>query len=273
MEKRMFKQIGMVVVVAIALGCSTPAELAPLRLATTTSVENTGLLGTLLEPFERRTKVRVKVLAVGSGQALALARRGDVDAVLVHAPDAEKAFMAEGHGSDHRALMHNDFVLVGPENDPAGIRGERDAVVALSKIATRESPFVSRGDQSGTHMAELKLWRLSATQPSGAWYMESGQGQRMNLGVADEKAAYCLVDRATFVTARAQLSLELLVSGDPRLANPYSVIAVNAERHPGVNHVAALALVAWLTSREGQARIAAFQHDGVELFHPVSPAE
>jgi tungstate transport system substrate-binding protein len=262
----------LLVIACIGIGCQRAAEPRPLRLATTTSVENTGLLAALLVPFERRTGVKVHVLAVGSGQALALGSRGDVDAVLVHAPEAEQAFMAAGHGSDHRALMHNDFVLVGPKDDPAEIRGDESAVAALRKITELEAKFVSRGDQSGTHMAEQKLWQAAGLEPAGAWYMESGQGQRMNLTVADEKQAYCLTDRATFITARSALSLEILVASDARLVNPYSVIAVHAEKHPDVNHVAALALVAWLTSREGQERIGAFQKDGVELFHPVSPA-
>jgi len=253
------------------LACDESAKsAAPLRLATTTSVDNTGLLAALLAPFEQRTGIKVNVLSVGTGQALALAERGDVDAVLVHAPEAEAAFMADGHGSDHRTLMRNDFVLVGPANDPAELRGGSDAVVALQKIRHNESTFMSRGDQSGTHMKEQKLWQQSGLEPTGAWYLESGQGQRMNLTVADEKQAYCLVDRATFVTARSKLILEVLVEGDPRLNNPYSVMAVHPEQHPGVNHVAALALVAWLSSREGQQLMADYRHEGEALFHPVA---
>lgn len=252
------------------LGCNTTADApAPLRLATTTSVENTGLLAELLAPFEKRTGVKVNVLAVGTGQALALARRGDVDAVLVHAPEVELPFMAEGHGNDRRTLMHNNFVLVGPRDDPAAIRGGEDAAAALRKISEARARFVSRGDNSGTHLAEQELWQATGTKPSGDWYLESGQGQRASLGVASEKQAYSLVDRATYLVAKAQIDLDILVEGDPRLRNPYSVIAVHPDRHPGVNHLAALALVAWLTSREGQEQIARFRPNGTALFHPV----
>ena len=255
------------------LGCARTAEAtAPLRLATTTSVDNTGLLAELLAPFEQRTGLKVNVLSVGTGQALALARRGDVDAVLVHAPEVEAAFMAEGHGSDRRTLMRNDFVLVGPADDPAGVRGEADVAVALQKIARASAPFMSRGDKSGTHMKEQTLWQQAGQKTAGAWYLESGQGQRMNLNVANEKQAYTLVDRATYVTARAQMKIEILVQGDARLNNPYSVMAVHPIKHPGVNHTAALALVAWLSSSEGQQLIGQFEHEGEALFHPVDRA-
>lgn len=259
----------------LEIGCRQDSQNGPslrqdLRLATTTSVENTGLLATLLKPYQQRTGIQVNVLAVGSGQALALARRGDVDAVLVHAPQAEKAFMTAGHGSDHRTLMSNDFVIVGPKEDPASIRGEKDAAVAMQKIAGSQSVFVSRGDQSGTHLAEKNLWQAANQQPKPPWYLESGQGQRLSLGVANEKAAYTLVDRATFVLAQEQMALEILVESDPRLYNPYSVIAVHPERHTQANYLAAIALVAWLSSTECQDLISAFRHNGLVLFHPNS---
>ncbi|MFH1807558.1 MAG: substrate-binding domain-containing protein [Pseudomonadota bacterium] len=253
------------------LGCAQKqAPPAPLRLATTTSVDNTGLLQVLLPPFEQRTGLQVQVMAVGTGQALALAARGDVDAVLVHAPEAEAAFMAEGHGTDRRTLMKNDFVLLGPSTDPAGLRGGSDAAAALKIIADKQAVFVSRGDKSGTHMKEQALWQQAGITPQGAWYLEAGQGMRMTLGVASEKQAYCLSDRATYDTAASQLQLEVLVQGDPRLDNLYSVMAVDPVKHPGVNHVAALALVAWLSSKTGLELIAGFQPQKKPLFHLVS---
>jgi tungstate transport system substrate-binding protein len=246
-----------------------PAEAArPLRLATTTSVEQTGLLADLLPVFEARAGVKVQVLAVGTGQALELARRGDVDAVLVHDPEAEERFVADGFGIERRALMHNDFVLVGPPDDPAGLRGGHDAVVALRAVAAAQAAFVSRGDQSGTHRAELRLWRAADLAPSGAWYVEAGQGQAQALLIASERKSYCLTDRATFRTVREKVALELLVEGDPRLLNRYSGMLVNPAKQPAVNVTAARAFLDWLVSSEAQARIGAFQKDGQPLFVP-----
>jgi tungstate transport system substrate-binding protein len=264
-----------VLFVPLGGGCSEPAP-APcacaertLRLATTTSVDHTGLLEALLEPFRRRTGIKTQVLAVGTGQALKVAERGDVDLVLVHDQQAEQRFVARGFGLRRVAVMHNDFVLVGPRGDPARVRGV-DVVQALARIARHRAPFVSRGDESGTHRAELRLWRRAAIQRTAdpGWYQESGQGQRPTLNIAHEKQAYCLVDRATFVDARDAVELQILVEGDPLLHNPYSVIAVNPARHPHVKHVEAMALIGWLTSAEGQQLIGAFGRGGQVLFHP-----
>jgi tungstate transport system substrate-binding protein len=264
----------LVVTAVSVLGCNQkPAAPAPLRLATTTSVDNTGLLGVLLPPFEQSTGLEVHVMAVGTGQALALAARGDADALLVHAPDAEQKFIAEGHGIDHRTLMRNDFVLVGPASDPAGLRGLTDAAAALKTIADKQATFVSRGDNSGTYMKEQALWKAAGLQPSGPWYLEAGQGMRMTLGVASEKQAYCLTDRATFDVARDQIGLEILVQGDSRLNNPYSVMAVNPAKHPGVNYVAALAFIAWLTSEQAKQIIADYRPKGAPLFQLVKECD
>lgn len=248
-----------------------------LRLATTTSIDNTGLLAELLPPFAERTGIRVEVLAVGTGQALALARNGDVDAVVVHDPAAERAFVAAGHGVNRRRLMHNDFVLVGPAADPAGVAGGRDAVAALRAIHDGGARFVSRGDRSGTHRAELRLWQQAERDPTGDsppdWYLEVGQGMRPTLNVADQKRAYCLVDRATFLDAEQAVALEVLVEGDPRLHNPYSFIAVNPARHPQAKTVEALAFCGWLTSAAGQRRIGRFRVAGRTLFHPDAIAQ
>lgn len=236
-------------------------------MSSTTSVDNTGLLKAILPHFEKRTGIQVQVLAVGTGQALKLAEMGDVDVVFVHDRIAEDAFIAAGFGINRLAVMHNDFVIVGPADDPAGARGG-DVEAALKKIADTQSIFVSRGDESGTHKAELRLWKAAGIQPQGEWYLESGQGQRLNLNMADEKKAYCLIDRATFLTAEAQVDLKILVEGDRRLHNPYSVIPVNPARHPEAGFTEAMALAGWLTSAEGQKLIGDFKVQGKVLFHP-----
>ncbi len=239
-----------------------------LRLATTTSVDSTGLLEVLLGPFTQRTGIDVRVLAVGTGQALKLGRNGDVDVLLVHDRPSELAFIDEGYGVNHRQVMHNDFVLVGPASDPASVRGMDDAAAAFRQIARQGALFVSRGDSSGTHKAELRQWELAGVQPSGSWYLEAGQGMRMTLLMAGEKQAYCLVDRGSFLDARPDLSLELMVQGDPRLRNPYSVIPLNPARFPDASYLEAMALVGWLSSAPAQAIIGNFTRDGNVLFYP-----
>jgi tungstate transport system substrate-binding protein len=236
-------------------------------MSSTTSVDNTGLLKAILPPFEKRTGIKVQVLAVGTGQALKLAEMGDVDAVFVHDRIAEDAFIAAGYGINRVAVMHNDFVIVGPADDPAGAKGG-DVNAALKKIAESESIFTSRGDESGTHKAELRMWEAAGIEPQGEWYLESGQGQRLNLNMADEKKAYCFIDRATFLTAEDKVELIVLVAGDERLHNPYSFIPVNPARHPEAGFVEAMALAGWLTSAEGQKRIGDFKAQGKALFHP-----
>ncbi|MBN2499108.1 MAG: substrate-binding domain-containing protein [Deltaproteobacteria bacterium] len=244
-----------------------------LRLATTTSVDNTGLLADIVPPFGRRTGIRVQTVAVGTGQALRLAENGDADAVLVHDAEAELAFLRAGFGINRRAVMHNDFVLLGPASDPAAVSGTRDAAAAMARIAASGSHFVSRGDMSGTHRAEQRLWRAGGlapweAQPAHGWYFESGQGQRMMLQMAHEKQAYCLCDRATFVFSADRISLQVLVEGDPRLHNPYSVICTSPAKHPKAHYVEAMAFAGWLTSAECQARIGRFRISGQILFHP-----
>jgi tungstate transport system substrate-binding protein len=236
-------------------------------MSSTTSVDNTGLLKVILPPFEKRTGIKVQVLAVGTGQALKLAEMGDVDAVFVHDRIAEDAFIAAGYGINRVAVMHNDFVIVGPAEDPADAGGG-DVSGALKKIAESQSTFASRGDESGTHKAELRLWKAAGVEPQGEWYLETGQGQRLNLNMADEKKAYCFIDRATFLTAEDKVDLKILVEGDQRLHNPYSFIQVNPARHPEAGFVEAMALAGWLTSAGGQKRIGDFKVQGKALFHP-----
>jgi tungstate transport system substrate-binding protein len=248
-----------------------PRDREHLRLATTTSTENSGLLSYLLPPWSRETGVDVDVIAVGTGQALALGERGDADLLLVHARAREDAFVAAGHGIDRRDVMWNDFVIVGPPDDPAGVRGSQDAAAALKRILERGARFVSRGDDSGTHIRERQLWKAAGVDPEGRdGYMKAGQGMGPCLVMADQMRAYVLADRGTWLAVRGGKKLEVLVEGDARLRNPYGAIRVAPERHPHVKAAAAKRLLDWLTSPEGQRRIGSFRVDGEVLFHPVA---
>jgi tungstate transport system substrate-binding protein len=254
---------------------SGPGQGRPIRLATTTSTDNTGLLDRLLPPFERWWGAPVHVVAVGTGRALQLGRNGDADVLLVHAPEAEEAFMAEGAGVNRRSVMFNDFLFVGPKEDPAGVAGAGSPADVLARIARAQAPFVSRGDDSGTHKMELSLWKKANIAPAGSWYLEAGQGMGATLLVAEEKRAYGLTDRATFLAMRDRLALAPLYENPEALANLYSIIAVNPAVHPGANYLGAMALAAWVTSPAGQRIIADFRIGGETLFRPlaVPPAE
>jgi len=249
-----------------------PSSPRRLKLATTTSTENSGLLHELLPPFEEELEVRVDVIAVGTGKALKLGENGDVDVVLVHAPEADKAFVDAGFGIDRRTIMYNDFVIVGPRDDPAGIGAMASAVDAFRTIVRQGQVFVSRGDESGTHKKEKKLWRQARGAPQGQRYLETGQGMGATLVVADEKQACTVTDRATFLTFAHKLELVILCEGDRELHNPYSVIAVNPARHPHVNYADAAALIKWICSPRGQRLIVNFRKEGEGLFHPSAPA-
>lgn len=242
-----------------------------LKLSTTTSTDNSGLLKELLPPFEKMFNIRVDVISVGTGKALELGKNGDVDIVLVHARAAEDQFVAEGYGVNRRDVMYNDFIILGPADDPAGIKGMKDAVAALKAIAGKEAPFASRGDDSGTHKREKILWKEAGIEPSGSWYMETGQGMGATLQVADEKRAYTISDRGTYLAYRGKIEMEILVEGDTeRLANPYGIIAVNPAVHSHVNYVYAMALIGWVTSVEGQKIIGEFKRFGELLFYPTA---
>ena len=242
----------------------------PIRLATTTSIDNSGLLREIIPHFEQKTGNVVHVLSVGTGHALRLGQDGNVDVVLVHAPNAEMHWVEAGYGVNRRSVMVNDFVILGPENDPAGIRGERNAVKTLQKIARGKHIFVSRGDDSGTHKKEMALWKKTRMKPSVTWYRETGQGMGRVLQMADELNAYTISDRGTWLVLRSKLSLKLLFEGDPELHNPYSIIAVNPSRYPGINYMGAMSLIAWLTSVDGQNQIRKFKLDGQSLFFPTA---
>ena len=249
-------------------GCARDAgQPARLVLASTTSTEDSGLFDVLIPAFEQaHPDLDVVVIAVGTGEALELGRRGDADVLLVHAPQAESVFVAEGHGTERREVMVNDFVLVGPSTDPAGIRGGRDAVAALRRIAQVGAPFVSRGDDSGTHRKERDLWATAGVTPAFEGYLEAGQGMGDVLAIAGEKRAYTLSDGATFLALGARHGLVILVEGDTVLLNPYAVIPVTG----AANASGARAFADWLTSPDGQAVIAAFGVDrfGAPLFRP-----
>ena len=257
-------------VVAVALSLPALAAERFITVASTTSTEQSGLFGHLLPAFTSKTGVEVRVVAVGTGQALRLGERGDADVVLVHDQASERKFVEAGHGIDRRDVMHNDFVLVGPKADPAGARG-RDAAEGLRRIAAAQAPFASRGDDSGTHKAELRLWRDAGIDPKsghGAWYRETGSGMGPTLNTAAGMDAYALTDRGTWLSFKNRQNLEILVQGDERLFNQYGVMLVNPARHPHVKERDARAFIDWLTGRKGQRAIAAFKLRGEPLFFP-----
>ncbi len=212
----------------------------------------------LVPLFETETGIEVKVVAVGSGQALELGRRGDADVLLTHAPDAEQQFMEEGHGTERHAVMHNDFVLVGPQSDPADVGNQTAITEAFRRIAENQSPFISRGDESGTHMKEKKIWKEGGIVPHGEWYLRAGAGMAAALRMAAEKHAYTLSDRGTFLAQQESLDLTILCEGDPLLQNPYAVIVVSTEKHPGVNQQAVRRFAEFLLSPAIQAIIGEF---------------
>jgi tungstate transport system substrate-binding protein len=239
-----------------------------LVLATTTSTENSGLLDVLIPPFEEKFNTRVDVVSVGTGKAISLAENGDADIILVHARKAENEFIEAGFGVNRRDVMYNDFIILGPSADSAGIKGMNDAGKAFEKIANSESDFVSRGDDSGTNKKELSIWGNVGIEPSGNWYIETGQGMGASLNVANEKQAYILADRGTYLAYKADLDLDILVKGDSELFNPYGIIPVNPAVHTHVNYQKAMAFVGYITSQQGQKIISEYTAYGKVLFHP-----
>ena len=210
------------------------------------------------------------VIAVGTGKALRMGEAGDADVVLVHSRKAEEQFIAEGHGVNHRNVMYNDFVIVGPKNDPAGIYSEVDSSNALKRIADTKSLFISRGDASGTHKKELSLWKIAGIKPSGKWYREVGQGMGKVLQISSELSAYTLTDRGTWLSYQQKTPLKVLVEGDKRLFNPYGIIAVNPNKYHDINYIAAMSFIAWLTSPETQKKIASYRINNQALFTPMA---
>jgi len=244
-----------------------------LILATTTSTQDSGLLDVLIPLFEQQTGYKVKVVAVGTGAALQMGQQGNADVLLVHAPSSEKTYMDGGYGKDRLLVMHNDFIIVGPSDDPAGIKGTSSAVDAFKKIAIGGETFISRGDQSGTNTKELSLWKSAGLDPAGqkpAWYVQTGQGMGATLTIASEKSAYTLTDRATYLANKSNLQLDLLVEKDSSLLNVYHVITVNPDKWPKVNYEGASAFAKWITDPATQDVIGKFGVDkyGQQLFIP-----
>jgi len=242
-----------------------------ITVASTTSTEQSGLFGYLLPIYEHQTGVKVRVVALGTGQALDVARRGDADVVFVHARAAEEKFLAEGQGVKRFPVMYNDFILIGPKSDPAKVGGGKDIVVALKKLEAAKAPFVSRGDRSGTHIAELDLWKASGIdidKAKGAWYRDTGQGMGPALNTAASMGAYILSDRGTWLAFKNRGDLAILVEGDKRLFNQYGVILVNPDKHPNVKKELGQQLIDWLISPTGQKAIADYKIEGEQLFYP-----
>ncbi len=240
-------------------------------VASTTSTEQSGLFGYLLPIFEKQTGIQVRVVALGTGQALDMARRGDADVVFVHAKSAEEKFLAEGEGVKRFPVMYNDFVLIGPKSDPAKVGGSKDIIDALKKIQAAQAPFVSRGDRSGTHIAELALWKASGIdldKAKGPWYRDTGQGMGPALNTASSMNAYVLADRGTWLAFKNRGDLTILVEGDKRLYNQYGVMLVNPAKHPSVKKDLGQTFVDWVVSPEGQKAIAGYKIDGEQLFFP-----
>jgi tungstate transport system substrate-binding protein len=239
-----------------------------IRLSTTTSTENSGLLAWLLPAFEASSGARVEVISVGTGKALELAKNGDVDVTLVHARALEDKFVADGFGVDRRDVMYNDFIVVGPAADPALVKGGKDVLAAFRKIAASGAKFISRGDNSGTDVMEKSYWKTAAARPAAGRYLSAGLGMGEVLNMAAEMEAYTLTDRATYGAYQAKTGLAVMVEGDPSMFNPYGIIATNPARHPGINAKGARQLIDWITSAEGQQRIATFRPAGRQLFFP-----
>jgi len=257
--------------VAVLAALPSLAQERFIVVASTTSTEQSGLFGHILPVFQKKTGIQVRVVALGTGQALDLARRGDADVVFVHARSAEEKFLAEGHGVRRFDVMYNDFVLIGPRADPAKVSGGGDILDALKKIKAAGAPFVSRGDKSGTHIAELDLWKLAGidiAKDKGPWYRDTGQGMGPALNTAAAMNAYILADRGTWISFKNRGELAIVVEGDKRLFNQYGVMLVNPAKHPNVKKDLGQAFVDWVISTEGQKTIAEYKIGGEQLFFP-----
>ncbi len=261
----------LLIIVALQFPFSVNAQQRFITVASTTSTEQSGLFKHLLPVFEEKTGIQVRVVALGTGQALDMGRRGDADVVFVHAQPLEEKFVAEGYGVRRFAVMYNDFVLVGPKSDPAKVAGTKDIVSALRKIKAAEAPFVSRGDRSGTHFAELQLWKAAGVdiaKEKGPWYRDTGSGMGPTLNTASAMNGYALSDRGTWLSFKNRGDLVIAVEGDKRLFNQYGVILVNPAKHRHVKKEMGQAFIDWLVSPEGQKAIAGYKIDGEQLFFP-----
>ena len=262
------KWLSIASLIMMALVSVTAQAVEHLKMSTTTSTENSGLLAVLNPAFEAKYNAKVDVIAVGTGKALKIGSNGDVDIVFVHAPAAELKYVESGDFIDRKAVMHNDFVIVGPVADPAHIVQAKSASEALQKIAKVKAGFISRGDDSGTHKKEKQLWQAADIKPTGSWYVQAGQGMGAVLTIADEKQAYALADRGTQIAYGDKISLKVLFDGDEALFNPYHVMAVNPAKHPHVRYDLTTKYIEFVTGEEGQAIIAGFKKSGQQLFYP-----
>jgi tungstate transport system substrate-binding protein len=269
-----YRCLGMLIALAVFLAVAVMPGVAAERfiiVASTTSTENSGLFGVILPQFQRATGIEVRVVAVGTGQAIKNAERGDADVLFVHHQPSEQQFVAQGFGVRRHDVMYNDYVLLGPHTDPAGIKGTKDVVATLTQIAATQSPFVSRGDDSGTHKLELSLWQaagIDVKQASGAWYREAGSGMGATLNMASGLDGYTISDRGTWIGFKNKGRLAILVQGDPRLFNQYGVILVDPAKHAHVKAKEGQAFIDWLISDQGQQAIADFRIEGQPLFFP-----
>jgi tungstate transport system substrate-binding protein len=263
---------GALLLLSLALPAAAQAPSRTVILSTTTSTQDSGLLDVLVPLFEKKTGYTVKTISVGTGQALALAARGEADVTLAHAPALERKYVADGKTQNRRLVMYNDFIIIGPEADPAGIKGEKSAFAALKKIAEKQARFVSRGDKSGTHTLELALWKQAGVTPGAPWYIESGQGMGATLGIADDRGAYTITDRATALAFAKRVKLVTMVEGDKPLLNIYSVMEVNPANGPRVNTAGGKAFAEFVLAPETQAVIKTFGVDkyGQPLFVPIA---
>jgi len=274
MEDHMINRRTLVAAALAAVAFTAPvhAQDKSIVVSSTTSTQDSGLFGYILPLFKQKTGIEVKVVAQGTGQALDTGRRGDADVVFVHAKSAEKNFLAEGEGMKRYPVMYNDFVLIGPKSDPAGIKGMKDVAKALQTIKDKQAPFISRGDKSGTHIAELTLWNKDAgidiEKDKGPWYKSIGQGMGAALNTAAASNAYVLSDRSTWISFKNKGDLVIAVEGDKRLFNQYGVMLVNPVKHPNVKKELGQAFIDWLVSPEGQKAIANYKIDGQQLFYP-----
>jgi tungstate transport system substrate-binding protein len=267
----MFRRLLIALFVCTLAASSGMAQDKSIVVASTTSTQDSGLFGYLLPLFKQKTGIDVKVVAQGTGQALDTARRGDADVVFVHARSAEEKFLSEGFGVKRYPVMYNDFVLIGPKSDPAGVKGGKDIVAALKTIKTKAAPFISRGDRSGTHIAELKLWKVAGIDieaDKGAWYKSIGQGMGAALNTSSGLNAYVLSDRGTWLSFKNRGDLTIVVEGDKRLFNQYGVMLVNPAKHPTVKKELGQQFIDWLVSPEGQHAIAGYKINGQQLFYP-----
>src|SRR5215510_1327444 len=259
----------------MASAVPAPAADKSIVVASTTSTQDSGLFGFILPRFTAKTGIDVRLIAQGTGQALDTGRRGDADVVFVHAKPQEEQFVADGFGVERFAVMYNDFLLIGPQSDPAKIKGSTDILAALKAINEHQSPFVSRGDKSGTHAAELALWQQAGLDPAAskpAWYREIGQGMGAALNTSGAMGAYVLSDRGTWISFKSKGDLEIAVEGDPRLFNQYGVILVNPEKHPNVKRDLGQTFIDWILSAEGQNAIRSYKIEGQQLFFPNADA-